>query len=197
MNVTILGAGAIATALARPWSAAGHDVTLGVRDPSRVRDISGVSVRDVPTALDSAQVTVMAIPASAVPHVCAQYADVLTGKIVIDPTVTFSPGGSPVMNQYEPLAQAGVRYVRAFNTQGPEVLTAPIIGGQTADQFFTADDDLSREYAAQLISDVGLRPIYVGGSDRVNIVDGVLRLWFSLAIKQDLGRHLGFRLLTD
>lgn len=197
MRVTILGAGAIATALARPWSTAGHQVTLGVRDPNRAPVIPGVSVSDVPEALDSPEVTVVAVPAAAVPDVCGRYGGLLAGKIVIDPTITFSPGGSPVMNQHEPLAQAAVRYVRAFSTQGPEVLTAPVIDGQTADQFYTADDDQARELTAQLISDVGLRPVYVGGSDRVNIVDGVTRLWFSIAIKQDRGRHLSLRLLTD
>jgi predicted dinucleotide-binding enzyme len=89
-----------------------------------------------------------------------------------------------------------VRYVPALSTQGPEVLAAPVIAGQTADQFYTADDEEARQLAARLITDVGLRPIYVGGSDRVNIVDGVTRLWFSLAIKQDRGRHLSFRLLA-
>ena len=197
MRVSVLGAGAIALALARPWNTAGHEVTLGVRDPSRAPDVPGVRVRHLPDALKSPEVTVMAIPAAAVPDICTRYAELLAGRIVIDPTITFSSGGSPVMHQHEPLEQVGVRYVRAFSTQGPEVLAAPVIDGETADQFYTADDDQARDLAAHLIADVGLRPVYVGGSDRVNIVDGVTRLWFSLAIKQDLGRHLSFRLLAD
>jgi hypothetical protein len=76
------------------------------------------------------------------------------------------------------LAGAGVRYIRAFSTQGPKVLSAPVTNGQVADQFYSADDDQSRQAATRLISDIGLRPVYVGGSDRINVVDGITRLWF-------------------
>ena len=69
--------------------------------------------------------------------------------------------------------------------------------GQSADQYYTADDDEARTTAATLIAATGLRPIFTGGSDRVSVVDGITRLWFTLAVKQDLGRHIGFHLLTD
>jgi 8-hydroxy-5-deazaflavin:NADPH oxidoreductase len=197
MRVTILGAGVIAAALARSWTAAGHEVTLGVRDTNRASTIRGVTVQPLPQAIGSGQVTVMAIPAGAVSEVCDRHGRLLADRVVIDPTVTFTPGGSPVMNQHAALQRTGARYVRAFSTQGPEVLAAPVIGGQPADQFYTADDNESRELAARLITDTGLRPVYVGGSDRVNVIDGVTRLWFALAIKQQRGRHLSFRLLID
>lgn len=77
------------------------------------------------------------------------------------------------------------------------VLGAPVIEGQRPDQFFTADDEEARRIAEELISATGLRPVFAGGGDRVDIVDGVTRLWFSLAIEQGLGRHLSFRLLND
>jgi hypothetical protein len=38
------------------------------------------------------------------------------------------------MNQYEPLARTGVRYVPALSTQGPEVLAVPVIAGQTSER---------------------------------------------------------------
>lgn len=197
MRVTILGAGMIAAALARAWTSAGNEVTLGVRDTSRASAVPGVTVQPLPQAIGSGQVTVMAIPAGAVSEVCQRHGALLAGRVVIDPTITFTPGGSPVMNQHAAVARTGARYVRAFSTQGPEVLAAPVIGGQAADQFYTADDDESRGLAARLITGTGLRPVYVGGSDCVNVVDGVTRLWFCLAIKQRHGRHLSFRLLTD
>lgn len=46
-----------------------------------------------------------------------------------------------------------------------------------------------------LIADVGLRPARVGGLDQMQLLDGVLRLWFALAIGQKMGRHLAFKLL--
>lgn len=196
MRIAILGAGAIATSLAHPWSAK-HDVVFGLRDPGRVVEIPHTKVTGLREAVEGSDVTVMAIPSDVIPEVARTLAAELADRVVIDPTIRFTPGGSPLMNRYEDLAAAGVRYIRAFSTQGPEVLDAPVVDGQVADQFFTADDDESRRLASELIADIGLRPVYVGGSDRVNIVDGITRLWFSLAIKQDLGRHLSFRLLND
>ena len=39
------------------------------------------------------------------------------------------------------------------------------------------------------------RPIRVGGPDQVEVVDGVLRLWFTLA--QSRGRRIAFKLISD
>jgi 8-hydroxy-5-deazaflavin:NADPH oxidoreductase len=140
---------------------------------------------------------VLAIPSAAIPEVAQRFGAQLSGRVVIDPSVRFSPGGSPIMNRFEELSGVGVRYVRAFSTQGPEVLAVPVIEGQAADQFFTAADGDSKDRAQELITAVGLRPVYIGGHDRIHVVDGVTRLWFALAIKQERGRHLSFRLLNE
>ena len=50
--------------------------------------------------------------------------------------------------------------------------------------------------AEQLIGDVGLRPVRVGGLDRADLVDAVFRLWIALAIQGGRGRRLGFQVLT-
>jgi hypothetical protein len=47
-----------------------------------------------------------------------------------------------------------------------------------------------------LVSDVGLRPVWVGGPEHVETVDGMTRLWFAVARRQR-GRHTAFRTLTD
>jgi hypothetical protein len=49
----------------------------------------------------------------------------------------------------------------------------------------------------RLIADVGLRPVWVGGPDEVEVVDGVLRLWFALVMKRQLGRRLAFKMIQD
>jgi predicted dinucleotide-binding enzyme len=38
-----------------------------------------------------------------------------------------------------------------------------------------------------------MRPVRVGGLEKVDIVEGVTRLWFALA--QQRGRHLAFKML--
>ena len=58
--------------------------------------------------------------------------------------------------------------------------------------------NLARKWAAheQLISEIGSRPIRVGDADSVDVVDGVLRLWFAL-VRQGQVRHIGLRFLED
>jgi len=48
----------------------------------------------------------------------------------------------------------------------------------------------------KLISDVGLSPLWIGGLDAADTLDGVLRLWYALAVDRNLGRRLAFRALT-
>jgi hypothetical protein len=47
-----------------------------------------------------------------------------------------------------------------------------------------------------LIADVGLHPIWVGGPEEAGVVDAMLRIWLTLAMKRGYGRHIGFKLLT-
>jgi len=49
----------------------------------------------------------------------------------------------------------------------------------------------------RLIGDVGLRPVWLGGPEEVEIVDGLLRVWFTLVVRQHRGRHLAFTLIED
>lgn len=45
-----------------------------------------------------------------------------------------------------------------------------------------------------LIDAVALRPIYLGDGQH-DVVDGVLRLWFTLVMGQKHSRHLAFKML--
>src|SRR5207244_4475284 len=88
-------------------------------------------------------------------------------------------------------------YIRAFNTLGWEMLERPVVGGVPADLFFCGPDGDPRATVERLIADVGLRPVWVGGPEEVEVVDGVLRLWFTLVMKRGRGRRLAFKLIED
>jgi predicted dinucleotide-binding enzyme len=66
-----------------------------------------------------------------------------------------------------------------------------------ADLFFCGPDGVDLPQVEQLIAAVGLRPVRIGDLDAVDTLDGIARLWFALALSQDRGRHLAFRVLTD
>ena len=86
---------------------------------------------------------------------------------------------------------------RAFNAYGWENFANPGFGALHADLFYSGPDGESRSSVEQLISEVGLNPVYLGGPDQTEVVDSILKLWFALAIGQKKGRHLAFKVIAD
>ncbi len=103
--------------------------------------------------------------------------------------------GAPVLHHAAEAQAAGVTYYRAFNTIGVENLADPVFDGIPADLFFSGPEQ-QRDTVETLISATGLRPVWVGdGAEAADLLDGLTRLWFALALTQGRGRHLAFRML--
>jgi predicted dinucleotide-binding enzyme len=86
-----------------------------------------------------------------------------------------------------------VRYARAFNSLGWENFAEPDFDGVPADLLFATADAADRTPVEELISAVGLRPVYLGAGKQ-DAVDHALPLWF--ALMQERGnRRIAFRVL--
>jgi predicted dinucleotide-binding enzyme len=73
----------------------------------------------------------------------------------------------------------------------------PIYQGVQADLFYCGPAGPEQAIVEQLIAEIGLRPIYLGESAMVEVVDGVIRLWAALAFFQDMGvNNVAFKVLT-
>jgi 8-hydroxy-5-deazaflavin:NADPH oxidoreductase len=201
MKITIVGAGNIGRTLGAKWAQAGHAVVFGVRDPQSasaqlaVAAGSGVTVDTFKGAISFGEIVVLAVPASAVEAIVTSQANILDGKVIIDAT---NKVGAAEMNSIRLLAEQApqAHLFRAFNSLGWENFAEPQIGGTQVDLFFCGADGVYRQDVERLITDIGLRPIYVGGLEQVPIVDNLARLWFALALGRQMGRHLAFRLLS-
>ena len=187
MKIAVIGRGNVGGTLGARWSAAGHEVVYGVRQPSTP------DTTTVPEAVAGAEVVVLAVPGRAARTVLADLGGDLRGKVVVDTTNDMS--GSGELHALEELAD-GALPVRAFNTLGWENFADPVVGGVQADLLYAADEGRAREVAEQLIHDVGLNPVCVGGVEAFDVVDGVTTLWFQLAFRQGLGRRVAFKVLT-
>ncbi|MBO2454923.1 hypothetical protein J4573_48105 [Actinomadura barringtoniae] len=145
-------------------------------------------------AIADAEVVVVTLPGQAVDAYLDANGPALAGRIVVD---VANRMGQAVPNSAEQVrAKApGARYARAFNTLGGEMFEDPIVGGERADLFFSSDED-ARAAVERLVEAVGLRPVYVG-EDQHDVVDGIFKLYFALAIGQKHGRRTAFKLLTD
>jgi predicted dinucleotide-binding enzyme len=200
MQIAVLGAGNIGGTIGEKWANAGHTIRFGVRDPQKpevqalVKSLgANTSAVKIADALKGAEVVLFAIPGRTMDETIAANAQVLDGKILIDAANNI--GGAttnsfPAFKQHTPNASI----YRTFNCYGWENFKNP---NPDADLFYCGTDSAAKTTIEQLISGVGLHPIYVGGVDQAGLLDGVLGLWFALAGGQKMGRKLAFKVLTD
>ncbi|MGH2494954.1 MAG: NADPH-dependent F420 reductase [Ktedonobacteraceae bacterium] len=203
IKIAVLGAGNIGGTLGRKWVTTGHQVVFGVNNPDgeKAQKLRGelgdraVIHTTADALVTNPDVVVMAIPGTTMDATIAQYANQLDGKIIID---TANKMGASTHNSFAALQQHTPHspIYRAFNSLGWENFANPLFDGTPADLFYCGTDGASRATVEQLISDIGLRPIYLGGVEQVGVVDSVLGLWFALAVSQGKGRNLAFKVLT-
>jgi 8-hydroxy-5-deazaflavin:NADPH oxidoreductase len=188
MRIAVIGRGNIGRTLGARWAEAGHDVVYGVRSPG---EPGTAAISD---AVAAAEVVLLAIPGAAAADLLASLGDSLTGKVVIDATNDVQGAGR--LHALDELAE-GAHPVRAFNTLGFENYADPTVDGVIADMFYAAEEGRGKDVAETLISDVGLRPVWLGGTETFDVVDSLTRLWFTLAFQRRLGRRLAFKMLVE
>jgi predicted dinucleotide-binding enzyme len=189
-SITIVGAGNMGGALARGWLAAGHRVTLAVRDVAgedvKALTALGAKAQGAAGAAQDADVVVLAIPFGAVASTASQLG-ALAGKVVIDCTNAIAPGMQLRFglntSSAEELAKTlpGARVVRAFNQQGAEVLENPRFGDATATQFVAGDDDDARSCVLALSRDLALDAIDVGSLSNARLLEPMTLFWIGSA----------------
>ncbi|MCA9678576.1 MAG: NADPH-dependent F420 reductase, partial [Myxococcales bacterium] len=139
-------------------------------------------VATVAAAAADAAVVALAVPEAALDDVVAALG-ALRGTIVVDCTNAIAPGPAPrvghTTSSAEELARRlpGARVVKAFNTQGAEILRRPVIDGVAAAGFYCGDDDDARRVVAGLIADVGLEPVDVGPLRNARLLEPLMLLW--------------------
>jgi 8-hydroxy-5-deazaflavin:NADPH oxidoreductase len=189
MRIAVIGTGNIGGTLGGKWQSAGHDVVYGGRSAG-ANGPGGKPVVTIADALRDADVVLVAVPGPAVGDIVAANATALDGKVVIDAANRM---GQAEANSRAAIKSAapGAYYARAFNTLGWENFAEPPAG---ADLFFAADQG-ARSATTELISAVGLEPVFVGDASAAGTVDGIAPLWFALVQQSGGNRKLAFRVV--
>ena len=200
MKIGIVGADNIGGTLGRKWAGASHEVVFGVRDPQKeslvqsVREMTGsVRIGQGADAIAHGDVVVFAVPGPAVASIVDANAEALAGKIIIDASNNMRGEARHALQVLRDRVPSA-RLFRAFNTLGWENLADPNFDGVKADLFYCGDE-AERATVEGLISDVGLEPICLGGTDQVGLVEGMTDMWFALAMRRKLGRRIAFKVL--
>ncbi|MEV6845675.1 NADPH-dependent F420 reductase [Actinoplanes sp. NPDC051411] len=172
MRIAIIGVGNVGSALARAFRTAGHTVVVSSRRASLAEKIAeelGVSAASSNRAVaENAEMVVLAVPAKAVASVLDETAEFLDGTIVVDPTNPADEDAETVLRASASLAEAvvllapGARVVKAFNTVFASRLNDPAIDGIPLDGFYAGDDAQAKQVVADLLADMGFRPVDTG-----------------------------------
>ena len=190
MKISIIGTGFIGSTLGTALTASGHKVTYGSRHQSKEGALEAHSnVASIGSALEDAEVVILALPGSAVADLTKDFGELLDSRLVIDAT---NQMGADVANARSSLP-GSIRYARAFNTLGGENMANPEFADGPTDMFFSAPEG-DRITVETVIDGVGLRPVFVG-EDQEAIIDALFQLWIALAITQGRGRRLALRLM--
>jgi NADPH-dependent F420 reductase len=172
MRIAIIGVGNVGSALARAFRTAGHTVVVSSRHASLAEkiaeelDVSAASSNRA--AAENAEMVVLAVPAKEVASVLDETASLLDDTIVVDPTNPADDDAETILRASASLAEAvvllapGARVVKAFNTVFASRLNDPVIDGIPLDGFYAGDDAPAKQVVADLLADMGFRPIDTG-----------------------------------
>ncbi len=191
MNILILGAGNMGSALASRFANAGHRVRIAARTPGKAESVAaatGAQAYAPGQLLADDEVVVLATGhADAVPAL--QALGPLDGKVVIDIT---NPLAADYMgltlghdtSAAEEIAKAfpTIELVKAFNTLFAQVLAQgpAVAGGQIATAFFAGDSERARQTARSLIESIGFAAQDAGPLKNARYLEPLagLNIWF-------------------
>lgn len=205
MNITIVGAGMVGSALAAAWVDCDHDVVVAVRDPDKpeldaLRGTPGVSVVAIdPEAVRDADVVVLAVPTIEAAPVAVALGG-LAGKVVIDPTNPLASfevldyGTTTSSGEQIAAANPEARVVKAFNTIGAHLFSNPSLGGEHASMFIAGDDDDAKAIVAQLSDELGFETVDCGPLMESRSLEAMALLWIRMTFVHSKG-DIAFRLI--
>ena len=174
MKLSILGSGRVAHSVARRAIAAGHEIVIGTRDPSKIDREKWVELPSVKfTSISEAgmgDVVLLAIPWEHVDHILEQI-PTWDRRILIDATNPFvgtplrlldlgGQNASLLISKKAP----GAEVVKAFNSIEMEIFDlGPKVKNGTRILFVSGDERRAKERVIDFIESMGFKTIDLGG----------------------------------
>jgi 8-hydroxy-5-deazaflavin:NADPH oxidoreductase len=195
MNVAIIGAGNVGSALADSVTRAGHQVTITASSPDSAQQVAEQVGSRVAAgnreAVEGADVVILAVPTPNLDELLGELDDALDGKVVVDVTNRMNPDdlgstldGTSNAERIQERAP-GARVVKAFNTAFASRQADPVVEGMPADGFLAGDDAEAKQKVSELIRSIGFRPIDAGPLVRARALEGMGTLLIMLNMQND------------
>jgi len=136
--------------------------------------------------------------------VASDIKDVVTGKIVVSAMNPLSDTFDglltpPTTSAAEELARLlpHSKVVKAFNTTLAMDFNTPEFIGRAVDVFVAGDDDEAVTRVSQLVSDVGLMPLFVGGLAMSRTLENMMVLLINLSVRNHFLKPVGWKAVHD
>jgi 8-hydroxy-5-deazaflavin:NADPH oxidoreductase len=187
MDLAIIGAGNIGGTLGRLWVRAGHRVMFGVRKPQALQallaELEGAArAGSADEAACSAEVLVFAGPYGAWPEFARENLDTLEGKVVVDAANPYAARDGAIVDAvahmgggagtYTAHLLPGAHLVKAFNSMyWVDLRDQAHRAGERLAMPMAGDHDAANGVVAQLATEAGFDPVWVGGLARSAALD--------------------------
>lgn len=193
MDITIVGAGRVGSALGTNLVAKGHAVRFAVRTAG-AEVPSGATAVSVDGAGAGTDLVLLAVPFDTVADVVPRLA-LAAGTVLVDATNPFGrplpDGHASGVSLVASHAPAGVAVVKAFNVLGAEHMAHPELPDGARPVLPVAGDDAdARARVAGLAAELGFDAVEVGGLDSAGLLEEAARYWGLLAFAGGRGRNV-------
>ena len=211
MRIGVLGSGAVGTTLAGGFLAHGHEVTIGSREPEKLRDWArrnpGAHTGTPEQTAKFAEVGVLAVKGTAAAAMVRAAGPAnLAGKPLIDATnpLADAPPVNGVLRLFTTLDDSlmerlqrefpQVRFVKAFNSVGSTQMVNPVYAAGRPTMFICGNDQPAEDLVTRLLDQFGWESADMGGVEAARAIEPLAILWCIPGLRHNQWTH-AFKLL--
>lgn len=211
MKVGILGSGVVAQALAQGFLKYGHEVTLGTRDRSKLKDFAASNaeskVGSFADAASSAELVVLAVKGTAAASAVREAGpENMAGKPVIDATnpIADAPPDDGVLKFFTSLDDSlmeqlqrefpDIRFVKAFNSVGNNLMVDPQFKAGKPTMFICGNDGAAKKTVSEILEQFGWESEDMGSAAAARAIEPLCMLWCIPGFRNNEWNH-AFKLL--
>ena len=194
MKIGVIGSGDVAKTLAGGFMKHGHEVTIGTREPAKLKDWEGKNpkgkVGSFGDAAKFGELVVLAVKGSASAEALrVAGASNLSGKPVIDVTnpIADAPPVNGVLKFFTSLDESlmerlqrefpGAKLVKAFNSVGSACMVNPDFKGGRPTMFICGNDDGAKKTLTGILEQFGWETADMGKAEAARAIEPLCILW--------------------
>lgn len=196
MNIAIVGNGPKVAAFAEQLSKEGHNVFIGLNEDEDddvliSSELEDIYFENIENACAQSDIIYLAVPTDKVREVCYMMGDV-RDKVIIDSSSNMEP--KPV--DYIATLKSILSITGAKDVVKSYFLAPEFDAREAGDIFFAGNSKKAKAVAMLVANSLGFKNTYdFGDIETVPLLEDMARCWYNLAIKQNMGKEIMFKIV--